>query len=233
MNEFLQFLNQNSGALMVIFTAVVTISTVVYAFLTARLTEETRRMRKIQTEPKIEVSLKPREEFVNIVNIYIKNIGLGPAYEITFEITIEAGDEGANELIKDFTKPNFFNTGLSYLGPGQEVLSGFSQMNKMYDKKIESALNFKIQYKGIAGDNYEDQFRIDFSEFKGTSKLGKPNLYSIAKSFEKLQKDIGHIVSGFKRIRAEVYTSEDREKERKEQEDYLEQLKNEQNSDKK
>lgn len=218
---------------MVIFTAVVTISTVVYAFLTARLTEETRRMRKIQTEPKIEVALKPREEFVNIVNIYTKNIGLGPAYEITFEITIEAGNEGANELIKDFTKPNFFNTGLNYLGPGKEVLSGFSQMNKMYDKKIESVLNFTVQYKGIAGDNYEEQFRIDFSEFKGTSKLGKPHLYAIAQSFEKLQRDIGHIVSGFKRIRAEVYTSEDREKERKEEEDCIEQLKKEQNSDKK
>ena len=227
MNDFFRFLNQNSGALMVIFTAVVTLSTMVYAFLTAKLTEETRRIRKIQTEPKMEVTLRPREEFINIVSIYIKNIGLGPAYEIKVKIGIETDDEGANELIKDLTKPNFFNTGLNYLGPGQEVVSSFSQMNKMYEKKVESVLNFTVNYKGITNDNYEDQFRIDFSEFKGTSQRGKPHLYSIAQSLEKLQRDIGHIVTGFKRIKTDIYSSDDRDKETKEIEEYFEQAKNE------
>ena len=51
-------------------------------------------------------------------------------------------------------------------------------------------------------------------EIKGTSQLGKPNLYSIANSLEGIQKDIGHIVSGFKRVKAEIYSKEDRELER-------------------
>jgi flagellar basal body-associated protein FliL len=70
MVDFLAFLHKNSGALIVIFTAVVTLSTVVYAILTAMLAVETKKMRQVQTEPKIEVVLRPREEIINIVNIY-------------------------------------------------------------------------------------------------------------------------------------------------------------------
>jgi len=54
------------------------------------------------------------------------------------------------------------------------------------------------------------------SEIKGRYQLGKPNLYSIANSLEKLQKDVGHIVSGFKRVKADVYSSVDRKEEREE-----------------
>ncbi len=46
MNEILDFLNENAGALTVIFTAVVTLSTVAYATLTRVLVSETRKMRR-------------------------------------------------------------------------------------------------------------------------------------------------------------------------------------------
>lgn len=57
MSETLKFLNENSGALTVIFTAVVTVATAVYAVLTWKLVAETRLMREVQTEPKIEISV--------------------------------------------------------------------------------------------------------------------------------------------------------------------------------
>jgi ABC-type Na+ efflux pump permease subunit len=57
----LEFLNQNAGGIMVIFTGVVTLSTFLYAILTALLVAETSRMRQAQTEPRGEVIIKPRE----------------------------------------------------------------------------------------------------------------------------------------------------------------------------
>lgn len=218
---------------MVIFTAVVTLSTVVYAILTAMLAVETKKMRQVQTEPKIEVVLRPREEIINIVNIYIKNIGLGPAYDLKFDIKAEQGGEGAKRLIEDFTRCNFFRTGLKYIGPGQEIASDYSQLTEMFDQKIESVLNVTILYKSVTKKCYQEKFRIDFSEFKGRSQLGKPHLYSIAQSFEKLQKDIGHLVSGFKHIQADIHTFEDRERVRKEREEQLEQMRAKQQKEKK
>lgn len=201
---------------MVIFTGVVTISTVVYAILTGLLVAETRRMRQAQTEPRVEVIIKSREEWISLIHVYVRNVGLGPAYDITFEISAEAGEEGAKALIENFTRAQFFNTGLRYLGPGQEVVSDHSQMTEKFESKIESVLIFVVRYKGSTGKNYMNRYRIDLSEFKGRTQIGKPHLYAIAQHLEKIQQDFSRIATGFNRIKADVYSSEDREKEEKE-----------------
>lgn len=208
-----QFLNENSGALTVVFTAVVTLSTVVYALLTAVLVSETKKMREVQTEPKIEITLRPLESAINIISLHIKNIGLGPAGKLEFTTSVVSGGEGAENLLAEFTETNFFKTGIRYLGPGQERYSHYTQMTQNYDQKIQSILLFKIKYKSITGKKYSEKITIDLSEMKGNHQLGKPNLYAIAQSLEKMQKDMGHIVSGFKRIRTDIYTQEDRERE--------------------
>lgn len=55
MSEFLTFLNQNSGAIQVLFSGLVTAATVVYALLTWSLVRETTRMRKAQSDAKVMV----------------------------------------------------------------------------------------------------------------------------------------------------------------------------------
>lgn len=216
----LAYLNQNSGALTVIFTAVVTISTVVYAVLTAILVKETRKMRQAQTEPKIEVVLKPSEEWISLIRLHIKNIGLGPAYDISFKVSAESGNEGAIALIEDLTKANFFKTGLKYLGPGHEIVTGYTQMTNKYELKIESVLNFDLQYRDSTQKNYDDFFRVDFSEFKGRNQIGTPHLYSIAESLKKLEKSMDNIATGWKRLKVDTYSEKDRHRENKEWESY-------------
>lgn len=177
-------------------------------------------MRQAQTEPKVEVVIKPREEWISLIHVYVRNIGLGPAYDISFEITAEKGDDGAQALIDDFTKANFFKTGLKYLGPAQELVSDLSQMTEKYDQKIESVLVFDVHYRGATGRLYQENFRLDFSEFKGRTQIGRPHLYAIAQHLEKIQKDFHNLAAGFKRIKADVYDNEDREHERKEWEEH-------------
>jgi hypothetical protein len=220
----LEFLNQNSGVLTVIFAGVVTLSTVVYAVLTGLLVAETRRMRQAQTEPRVEVIIKPREEWINLIHVYVRNIGLGPAYEISFDISAEAEEEGAKALIQDFTRTQFFITGLRYLGPGQEVISDYSQMTEKFEAKIKSVLILVVRYKSATGKDYVDRYRIDFSEFKERTQIGKPHLYAIAQHLEKIQQDFSRLATGFNRIKADVYNSEDREKEKKEWEERREQI---------
>jgi len=58
---------------------------VVYAILTWRLVSETRKMRETQTEPKIFITIQPREEWFNFIDVIIQNIGLSPAYGIQFQ----------------------------------------------------------------------------------------------------------------------------------------------------
>lgn len=57
--------------------------------------------------------------------------------------------------------------------------------------------------------------RLDFSEFKGRTQIGKPHLYAIAQHLEKIQKDFHNLATGFKRIKADIYNNEEREQEKR------------------
>lgn len=222
MDDLLKFLNDNSGALSVIFSAVVTLATAVYAVLTWQLVSETRRMRKVQTEPKLEITLRSVDEAIHIQRLHVRNIGLGPALQISFSPKVLAGGDGGKALLDELTETNFFRTGISYLGPGEERYSHYTQMHENHDAKVASVLAFDVSYRSATNQIYSETLVIDMSERKGSYQLGKPHLYSIAQSLEKLQKDIGHVVSGFKRIRADVYSSDDRDAEKKAMQEQIE-----------
>ncbi|MBI5778974.1 MAG: hypothetical protein HZA49_05915 [Planctomycetes bacterium] len=83
----LEFLNQNSGAFNLLFSFLVSLATIVYAILTWRLVSETRKIREIQIDPKISINIQPKEEAKSFIEMVIKNIGLGPAYNISFELS--------------------------------------------------------------------------------------------------------------------------------------------------
>ena len=211
--EVVNFLNQNSGALQAVFAGIVMLATVVYACLTAQLVAETKRMREVQTEPKIEITASPREEFVNIITLRIENIGLGSAYNIGFVLSGLSNSTGEGQLIEDFSKSQFLAKGLRYLGPRQILHSGFTQITENFEEKIKARLNIEVTYNNATGKTYKDTIPILFEEFDGYGSIGKPNLYAIAQSLEKIQKNFEHLISGFKRLKVDNFTSEDRYKD--------------------
>lgn len=220
MENLITLLNENSGALTVVFTAVVTLATVVYAALTAILVAETRKLRQAQTEPRIEITVDALDFAVNIVRLCVRNIGEGPAKNVKFEPSVIDGGEVAENLLTEFLSPNFFKTGLRYFGPGQFRFSGYTQTNEDFEAKASSALCFKVSYESVTDKKYVEEIVVDMAELRGHYQLGKPNLYSIAKSMEKIQKDLHHITTGFKRIKVDSYDTDDREREDKEREEW-------------
>lgn len=220
MENLITLLNENSGALTVVFTAVVTLATVVYAALTAILVAETRKLRQAQTEPRIEITVDALDFAVNIVRLCVRNIGEGPAKNVKFEPSVIDGGEVAENLLTEFLSPNFFKTGLRYFGPGQFRFSGYTQTNEDFEAKASSALCFKVSYESVTDKKYVEEIVVDMAELRGRYQLGKPNLYSIAKSMEKIQKDLHHITTGFKRIKVDSYDTDDREREDKEREEW-------------
>ena len=109
------------------FSGVVVASTVVYAALTWRLVGETRRMREVQTEPKVSVFLELNEHVGNVMDFVIHNIGQGPAYNIRFTFQGDPIYFGEDRLIDQLPVAR---NGLNYLGPNQTfrfVLGGLSE----------------------------------------------------------------------------------------------------------
>lgn len=213
-----------------LFTAVVTIATAFYAVLTGILVKETRMMREVQTEPKLQVTVSSFDFAIHIVRLHIRNVGLGPALNVTFKPKVLSGGASAEKLLVEFTDVNFFGVGLKHFGPGQERVSAYTQLTEDHDGKMASVLAFEVTYSSATGKQYSDVLVVDMSELKGGYQLGKPHAYAIAQSLEKIQKDIHHLSTGFHRITANVYTSEDREEERAEAQARREQWKRESNA---
>ncbi len=218
--DIVNFLNQNAGVLSTVFSGIVMLATVVYAVLTAALVKETRQMREAQTEPRIEVAAIPLEEFVNIITLRVKNIGLGPAYDVRFQLRGESQSAGESELIQDFSKSQFLEIGLRYLGPGEALRSRYTQMTKNFEAKIKARLIVEVTYHNAIGRCYKNTIPVYFEEFEGYGTLGTPHLYSIAKSMEKIEENVEHLTTGFRRLRVDTYSERDRSKEAEEWEQY-------------
>lgn len=200
----LEFLNQNSGAFAVIFSAVVAIATIVYAILTWRLVSETIKMRKVQTEPKISVTIQPSEAWINFVDMVIQNIGSGAAYDIKFRVDPDFEYE-KGKFLSDF---GFIRNGLKYLAPNQKLHFFLTIMTENFKEKIKTFFEIMVTYHNSAGKTYKDTYLIDFSHLEGLRNAGEPPLYKIAKNIENIQKDIHNLSTGFHELKAIVRTKD-------------------------
>ncbi|MFM1900429.1 MAG: hypothetical protein RLZZ216_1005 [Cyanobacteriota bacterium] len=213
MDTLFKYLTENSGALSILFSAAVTVATVIYAILTWKLVTETRLLREAQTEPRIEVTAQPFETAFNLLRLQVRNTGLGPAQRLRFRIKVIEGGEPAQRMVGELTQPNFFAKGLEYFGPGQERFSAFTNMTVDFNAKVASVFEITMRYEGATGKRYEASTIIDMAEWKGAQQLGTPSLYKIANSIDKIQRDIGHLTTGFRRLKVATYTKDDRDLE--------------------
>jgi len=213
MDTLFEFLSKNAGALSVLFSAAVTVATVVYAILTWKLVTETRLLREAQTEPRIEITAQPFETAFNLLRLQVRNTGMGPARRLRFRIKVISGGESALSMLNELTKPNFFEKGLEYFGPGQERFSAFTNMAVDFNTKVAAVFEVWIRYESATGQRYEETAVIDMAEWKGAQQLGTPSIYKIEKSIEIIQRDVGHFASGFRRLGIDVYSQDDRDRE--------------------
>lgn len=222
----IEFFSNNNTIITLIFSGVVSVATIVYAILTWQLVAETRQMRKAQTEPMVSVIVQPKEDWISFLDIIVQNIGLGPAYDIQFELNKDFKCFEGNYL----GNIGVFRKGISYMAPAQKFQFFFTNMNENYDEKINSLLEIKVSYKNAIGSAHLETYVIDLSCFKGLTQLGEPPLCTIAKSVESMQKNIDHIANGWSRIKTQIYTVKDVQREaqvEKEKRDALLQKQNE------
>jgi len=208
MKDLLSNLIQNTEIITLIFSGVVTISTVIYAILTWRLTSETIKMRKSQTEPKISIFLQPCRVAMGFFDLIIKNIGLGPAYNVRFEVLEEFEVRGDRKL----SEIDFINECINYMPPNYSIETFFLQlMGERYKEIIDKNIKIKVIYENSEGEKISEIINLNMSQFKGRQRLGDDPVNKIAQNIEKIQRDISKLSSGFSHVRVDTYTSKDRE----------------------
>lgn len=210
MMPWVRWLNENSGFLTLVFSAIVAIATVFYVILTSRLVRETAALRRLQSEPQLDLTLQSVPASIHVLRLVLRNVGMGPAMGLQILVTPLTGGEVASQIIEGFGKVGLMKRGLSYLGPRQEVQSGYVSTFQLGQAIWDCSFEVVINYQGPERTPRQERWIIDFAEQKGNYTIGTPPLEKIEKHLEQISKDLHNALTGWNRPEVDIFTAEDR-----------------------
>ena len=132
--------------LMVIFTGAVALSTVGLAVLTCWLVSETRRMREVQTEPRVSIRVEADHTGRPGYELTIRNEGQGAAKNVTFEFKGDPSyfrNSWVNRSPPEINELPVIKDGLKYLEPSQVYRFPLGTLSPAeYERAIEAPWTF-------------------------------------------------------------------------------------------
>ena len=172
--------------LTLVFSGVVTGSTIAYVILTAKLVKETRIMRKSQVEPQIIAYLDLAETKAAIVYIKTKNIGLGIANNVKFNI-IKDLDYPDSRKLNDY---KYFSEGVNYFPPSHEDKHLLFSFQEEADSKTIDYIELEVEYESILKEKKTERYKLEFKELTGKGNLIPPDTHigNISYKLEKIEK---------------------------------------------
>ena len=205
--------------LMVVFTGVVALSTVVYAVLTWRLVAETRRMREFQTEPRVSIRVETDHTGLLGYELVIQNEGQGVAKNVRFEFEGDPSyfrNSWVNRRPPAIDELPIIKNGLDYLDPNQTYRFPLGTVSsKEYERAAETPWVFRTHYENLYGKPRTDTYTVDFSQFMGTF-FESNHLKEIAEHMKVVRGDLHRLIEGHARIQIVTQTSEEFEQRREE-----------------
>ena len=201
-------------ALLLVFSGLVALSTLVYAVLTWKLVTETRKMREAQTEPKVSVFVELNDQFFAGVDLVIWNVGQGPAHNIHFAFQ---GDPAVFGDDRPLDQLPVIKNGLSYLAPNQTFRFMLGALvGQHFERAIRSPWSFDVTYGNQAGRAHRDSYTVDFSQFAQLHVGGRAPLHKIERHLEALQRDVHNLTTGFSQLRVITETKQEARREMEE-----------------
>lgn len=205
--------------LMVVFTGVVALSTVVYAVLTWKLVAETRTMRESQTEPRVSIRVESDLTGDPGYELVIRNEGQGVARNVSFKFE---GDPSYFRNSWLINKPPAVDElpvivdGLDYLEPKQTYRFPLGTVTQEeFGRAVGNPWIFHTRYESIQGKRKSDKYVIDFSQFLGTV-FENNYLRELTGHMKAVRKDLHRLTEGHARVQVVMQTREAFEQRREE-----------------
>ncbi|EED0358451.1 hypothetical protein K3Z33_004889 [Escherichia coli] len=158
-------------------------------------------------QPHIVVTLEPNPWAAFYFDINIANTGNAPAYnvEVVFDPPLVNAEHREKSEIP-FSK-------VSVLKNGQSLTSNLCKYEQIKDQIYN--INISWASKPKSNDRETNEYVYDMATFEGISYLGaRSSLTQIAEQIKGIREDWKPIAQGAKKVKADVYTSSDRNEER-------------------
>lgn len=164
-----------TNILQIIFSAVVTLSTVIYSVLTWKLVSETRKIRKFQITPDVNIYFERSEADASFVHIVFKNSGLGHAKNVKFRIIQDFKFYDFSHLALD--QKGIIKNGIDNFYSNQCHRFYFTDLSKNHAEKQVSNLTIEVSYYSIDNAKTIKEFNLSLSDLQGTSVFTPPDNY--------------------------------------------------------
>ncbi|SFW56238.1 hypothetical protein [Pseudomonas sp. NFACC10-1] len=206
MSEQTSWVNDAFSAGGVIATVVTAVATIFLWRVTKLLAKETTRMAEASDQPHVVATLTPNRWSLQHYDLAVDNTGNATAYDIRIDFNppLENGQGRQKDAKIPFER-------VSVLKPGQGLRSYLADINVLRGKSFEVTISWRHGSK--AKPREANVYTLDMADHLGTSSLGRDPALGVARSLEGIEKSLSKLV-GSKHLSVDVYTTEDREKER-------------------
>lgn len=201
--------------LQLIFSGLVAVATIAYAYLTARLVElnkDIRDIQKTQMEPNINIDFQHDENNMNMVHMIVENIGKSTAYNVKIDITPDMEYVQGRKL-SDL--PIIKNT--HDIPANKRIKFFLTNMLQDTDKKTKEPYKINVDYEDESGKNFHKEFEIDLKMLAGTLYSAYSPMKDIRNFLDNINKNIDALANGRKKITVVSYSREEEEKEKQEE----------------
>ena len=156
--SIIEGLNENAGAITGISTFVLACVTIYYAWVTRKILLNAQK-------PEIAITVrriaKNRDRQETLIDLYVENIGGGPATDVKFTIDCNF-TVPYHEWLRDV---DFIKHGIGYFRQGKiKVCPFYCNSEDGYDELMQTPLNIKMTYKDSLHKKYDVPRCIDFRE---------------------------------------------------------------------
>lgn len=158
--------------LTLVFSGIVAISTIVYAFLTAKLVKETKEIRLLQITPDVQVYLEKAETNSHLVYCIIENFGFGKASDVRF--TIKKDFKYYENERLSLSNMGSFKHGLTSFYPKQRLKYLYTNLLVNFEDKIKNSIEIEVTYRDIHHQEYKKSFILRIDELLGSGMMQNP-----------------------------------------------------------
>ena len=201
-----------SEILIIVFTGVVAGATAAYALLTWRLVSETRRLREVQTEPRVSIRVEADHTGHPGYELVVENDGHGVAKNVRFEFEGDPSyfrNSWVTRQPPAIDELPIIKNGLDYLEPNQAYRFPLGTVSSdEYERATETPWTFRTRYESLYGKRKTDTYIVDFSQFRGML-FESNHLKEIAKHMEAVRQDLHRLTEGHARVQIVTQTREE------------------------
>lgn len=192
-------------------TLVLAALTFAYVLFTRGMVKELRETRLAQERPYVIVDADYGD--LPAINVVVRNIGKGPAKDITFGFSTALVESGG----RDLSELPYFKDGIDFLAPGSEIKAfwdmGHTLLPLLEEKGLHEGITATTRYRAYTGEPYETNWVINPLIYKGLPSIRRYSVSDMAKAVKRISDDL-HRAMRFGELRVATKTERREENQR-------------------